>query len=70
MQPKHAPIKIYQPTLLATKNYVALCSASHLEIRRSEIHGLIKHYNKKHQKYLLSFLKLCRFEFLIVPEDT
>lgn len=38
MRPKHPSSKIDQPTLLATKNYVALSSPSHLEIRRSEIH--------------------------------
>lgn len=38
IRPKHSSIKINQSTLLATKNYVALSSPSHMEIRRSEIH--------------------------------
>lgn len=38
-----------------------------MEIHTSEIQPLVKHYNKKHQKYILSYLNYETLSSLLYP---
>lgn len=51
MRPKHPLLKSTNTQTFATQNYIALNSSSHQRIRRREIQCIVKHYNKKIQKY-------------------